>query len=87
MLPVDREVKRENSDLAVFRRCQWTDWHIDRKLVAISLHCPPRSTLISGWTYYLRFHTYDNVGNVPAATQAFVYKFDNTPPNNPAVTG
>ena len=45
------------------------------------------ATLTSGYSYYLRMAGYDNVYNFTApASTTFIYKFDNTPPDNPAVS-
>ncbi|MCA9337913.1 hypothetical protein KC949_00010 [Candidatus Saccharibacteria bacterium] len=38
----------------------------------------------SNSTYYLRIAAIDNAGNVGATTAQFSFKFDNTPPENPA---
>ncbi|MGB9883041.1 MAG: fibronectin type III domain-containing protein, partial [Microgenomates group bacterium] len=44
------------------------------------------SNLTSGETYYLRIKTKDDAGNVATDTwQPFIYKFDNTPPQNPTI--
>ncbi len=42
------------------------------------------SSLSDGSTYYLRFKTKDNAGNISAAATLFIYKYDVTTPTNPA---
>lgn len=41
----------------------------------------PSSALESGWTYYLRISTRDNVGNTSAASTVFTYRYDSTAPD------
>lgn len=38
----------------------------------------------SNTPYYLRIKTIDNAGNISSSTEEFAFKFDNTPPSNPA---
>jgi len=40
------------------------------------------SSMISGSTYYLRMQTLDNAANLSSSTQPYIYKFDNTVPQN-----
>jgi hypothetical protein len=43
------------------------------------------NTLTSGQTYYFRLKTKDNASNITSDVgTTFIYKFDNTPPTNPA---
>lgn len=44
------------------------------------------ATLVSGWDYYLRMSNEDNAGNATGTTTIFTYRYDPTPPDNPAVT-
>jgi len=51
-------------------------------LVTASQYTP--SNLVSGETYYLRIQAVDSAGNFSATNwQPFIYKYDNTPPDNP----
>jgi len=44
------------------------------------------SSLTSGSTYYLKIKTTDDAGNISDSTwDAFIYKFDNTAPENPTI--
>ena len=47
------------------------------------------SVLVTGQTYYLRIETEDAAGNIkhlnPADPSLFIYKYDGTPPSNPAL--
>ncbi|MFA6449329.1 MAG: hypothetical protein WCX65_07680 [bacterium] len=47
----------------------------------------PSVALVTGWTYYLRISSRDNVGNTSAAATAFTYRYDSTSPGGVAANG
>jgi hypothetical protein len=62
--------------------CQYLVTNTNIDTATIGTYATALST--SSSPYYLRIKTIDNAGNVSAATEQFQFRYDDTPPTNPA---